>query len=268
MTSRGMTRGPLPATVYWRRRAVVLGVAVLLVVVIAKLLGSGGGGDDSGAASLSGSTTGSSPSSDAGGASPTPGADSGSAGQGTGQGTGKGQGSGKSGKNPPLAVPQGECTDADISATPSVQGAQAGRDVTLTLTLQTLTSPACTWQVSAKHLTVKITQDGDDVWSTLQCPRAIQPQQVVVRQAVATAIQITWNARRSDDTCSAATAPAMPGSYDIEAAALGGEPADATFDMTLPTAPTITRTAQPTEKPTQKSTQKSTGKPSVGATKH
>src|SRR3954464_15623981 len=35
----GMTRGRLPARVYWVRRVMVLGVAVLLVVGVARLLG-------------------------------------------------------------------------------------------------------------------------------------------------------------------------------------------------------------------------------------
>src|SRR3954451_8068260 len=40
----GMTRGRLPARVYWVRRLMVLGVAVLLVVGIARLLGGSSDG--------------------------------------------------------------------------------------------------------------------------------------------------------------------------------------------------------------------------------
>ena len=40
-----LTRGSLPARVYWTRRLMVLGTAVLLVIGIARLLG--GGSDDS-----------------------------------------------------------------------------------------------------------------------------------------------------------------------------------------------------------------------------
>ena len=36
-----LTRGPLPARVYWRRRMLLLALATLLVVGIARLLGSG-----------------------------------------------------------------------------------------------------------------------------------------------------------------------------------------------------------------------------------
>src|SRR4051812_32064154 len=41
-----LTRGPLPARVYWGRRSLVLGTAVLLVIGIARLLG--GASDASG----------------------------------------------------------------------------------------------------------------------------------------------------------------------------------------------------------------------------
>ena len=49
-----LTRGPLSAGVYWRRRLAVLGVAVLLVVGIARLLGAGSDGSsgDDGTARL------------------------------------------------------------------------------------------------------------------------------------------------------------------------------------------------------------------------
>ena len=40
MTS--LTRGPLPASVYWRRRAVMLGLGLVLVLVVSNLFG----GDD------------------------------------------------------------------------------------------------------------------------------------------------------------------------------------------------------------------------------
>src|SRR3954470_16369934 len=39
-----LTRGPLPARVYWVRRILALAVAVLLVVGIARLLGGGSDG--------------------------------------------------------------------------------------------------------------------------------------------------------------------------------------------------------------------------------
>ena len=39
-----LTRGPLPARVYWRRRLLVLGSALLLVFAFARLLGAGSDG--------------------------------------------------------------------------------------------------------------------------------------------------------------------------------------------------------------------------------
>jgi hypothetical protein len=40
MTS--LTRGPLPASVYWRRRALMLGLGLVLVLLVSQLFGGDG----------------------------------------------------------------------------------------------------------------------------------------------------------------------------------------------------------------------------------
>lgn len=246
MSANGLTRGPLPPSVYWRRRFVVLLVALTLVLGIGRLLGMGSDGSDGsaapapGGAQLAGGETSEEPT--------APLSDDAAASDGKLGKPGKPGKAGKPGKkaSQALAVPVGSCRDDDISVTPTVQGAEAGRDVTITLEVRTLLTPACTWSVSAQHLTLKITSDGDDVWSTLQCPKAITPQSVVVRSAVATTVQVVWGGRRSDDRCSNVTDWVLPGTYDLDAAALGGEPADTSFVLARPTAAVVTRTADPT----------------------
>lgn len=261
MSVNGLTRGPLPPSVYWRRRLVVLLVALTLVLGIGRLLGMGSDGSDGsaapvsapGGAQLAGTQTSEEPTG--------PLSDDAAASEGK---PGK---AGKPGKkaSQALAVPVGSCRDDDISVTPTVQGAEAGRDVTITLEVRTLLTPACTWSVSAQHLTLKITSDGDDVWSTLQCPKAITPQSVVVRSAVATTVQVVWGGRRSDDRCSNVTDWVLPGTYDLDAAALGGEPADTSFVLARPTAAVVTRTADPTPRadPSDSKTPKDETSPSA-----
>jgi hypothetical protein len=150
-----------------------------------------------------------------------------------------------------LAAPEGTCSDSDVSVTPQVDHAVAGRDVKIVLLLRTLTSPACTWQTGRKSLALDITSGKDAIWSSRECPRAIPVQDVVVRKDVTTRLPVTWNARRSDQTCSRLTEWAMPGFYHVTAAALGAEPADAQFELTTPVAGTVTKTASPTQSPSQ-----------------
>jgi hypothetical protein len=92
---------------------------------------------------------------------------------------------------------------------------------------------------------VKIVSGSDRIWSSQDCGRAIKPEEVVVRSARPTTVAITWNGRRSDDGCPGGTGWAMPGWYHAVTAAIGSEPSDTQFQLTLPNRPVITRTASP-----------------------
>lgn len=241
-----MTRGPLPARVYWTRRIMVLGTAVLLVIAIGRLLGGGSDASsdqDEQATQVSVETTPTTTYTD-----PAP---------------RKQKKTKTPDPTPTLAVPVGECADSDIAVTPVVKEAVGGRDVRIVLELRTLESAACTWAVGPDALTLDITSGKDDIWSSRQCPAAIPTEPVVVRQAVTSKIEVVWKeARRSDEGCSKLTAWAMPGWYHVTAAALGGEPADLQFQLTTPTAATITRTATPKQTPSGSPSGSSSGRPS------
>jgi hypothetical protein len=235
-----MTRGPLPARVYWVRRLLVFGTALTLVFGIAHLLGGGSdaSSSDDQATQMSAEMqdTSSPPS------APTESARK--------HGTKDEPGEEKSSEAPVLAEPEGTCANEDIAVTPKIENAVAGRDVLVVLQLRTLTAEACTWRVSHDSLAVSITSGDDDIWSSRECPRAIPPRDVVVRKDVTTNVGITWaEAKRSDETCSSRTEWAMPGWYHVSAAALAGEPSDLQFELGTPTAGTITRTADPTNSP-------------------
>lgn len=248
-----LTRGPLPARVYWRRRLVVLGLALALVVGVAQLLGrgsDGSSGPEGEAARLAGApTTSATTSPTAPGATGTPDA----------------QASAKPRRKrskapsptptptPTLAAPSGPCEDSDVAVTPEVTSAVAGPDhgVDIALHLRTITTEACTWTVSRQTLTMRITSGDDAIWSSRECPRALPVAQVTVRRAVTTTVAMHWNARRSDEDCPARTDWALPGWYHVTVAALGGEPADAQFELLAPTAPQVTVTPSPKQKAKQ-----------------
>jgi len=137
-----------------------------------------------------------------------------------------------------------------VLVTPTVPDPVAGRDVTIVLNLQTGTTEACTWRVSADSVTLKIYSGPDDVWSSRECPRAIPGQDVVIRRDVATPVAVVWDSKRSDEYCTGRTAWALPGAYNVAAAALEGEPTDVAFELVAPAAPVVTETAEPTQSPT------------------
>ena len=265
MTS--LTRGSLPAGVYWRRRLAVVGIVLLLVVGVARMFGGGGDGSDK-AANVSAHPTVS--------ADPTPTA--------TGTATPLGPSVAPT-PTPtptpvtpaPLPAPTGRCSDDDIVVVPSVTDAQATRTVLVHLTLRTLVTTACTWRTSPKALQLKITSGSDRVWSTIDCPRAVPTRDVVVRRDTDTVVDVAWNSRRSDEDCSSHTAWAMPGFYHVTVAALGGEPQDVQFRLVkpvplpkptpTPTSPAPTPTTAPTAAPTTGARQEPQSDPTRKRTK-
>lgn len=244
------TRGPLPPGVYWRRRAFVLGTAFALVFVIARwLTGSSDGASEEDAVEQAGAQV---------QATGTV-----TAGQSTDTATSTASPTGRKGASstPTLAAPEGTCEASDIAVTPSVgKTAEADDDITLRLSLQTLASEACTWQVSRDSVTVKISDGSDLLWTTQQCPAVVPTETVVVRRAVATVVELSWNGKESADRCSKRTAWVPLGDYTVTAASLGGEPAEAEFTLVRPAARTVETTPKST------ATAKSTAKPKKSTT--
>ena len=239
-----MTRGPLPPGVYWRRRVFVLAIAASLVFIVANVLrgGSDGSDDQAPVAQQAGADV------DIPSVTLPP--------------TGKAK---RHARRAPvsygptfdpnvLAPPSGPCSPDDVSITPRVDGAVAGRDVTIGLSLRSTGPAACSWHISGDHVLVRITHGGEQIWTSQEGPAAVPDRDVVVRDVVATVVPMTWNAKRSDERCHEGTEWAGAGSYVVAAAALGGEPAQERFALTNPAAATVT------DPPTPAST--GTGQPS------
>jgi hypothetical protein len=238
----GMTRGRLPARVYWVRRLMVLGIATLLVVGIAKLLGGssdGSSGPDRAVPAAQTSSLDSSAPTSAPASGPTLATSSAPA-----KGSKKHHPRATSTPTP-VAMPSGPCSAEDVAVTPSVPDPVAGRDIRLVLDLSSITSPACYWHLSGRSLALRITSGSDLIWTTVQCARAVPSQDVVLRSTQPTRVTVTWNAKRSEPGCPAMTAWALPGTYHLSVAALGGQPQEATFMLTTPAPAEVTRTAHP-----------------------
>ncbi|WP_310961441.1 hypothetical protein [Nocardioides terrisoli] len=254
MSALSRPAGRLPARVYWFRRALVLSVALLLVFGFAHLLGGGGSGGGSGGAQLAGDVHSTSP-------SPTPTPAGPMAVQTLAAGTSAKKAKKTTSPTPsvPLAAPDGACAADDITVTPSVPHPHAGGPITIDVKL-TATRPACTFAVSSKTLAVKITSGSDSIWTSQDCPRAVPKKSVVVRSALPAVVPVTWNGRRSSGNCGPSNAWATPGYYHALAAAIGSEPSDTQFSLSLPPRPVVTKTAHPKPKRTT-----STGGSKAGA---
>lgn len=239
-------RGKLPARVYWFRRSLLLVLAFALVFGVGRLLGGGDGKEPPTAKATQTAVTGQPGTAPAAnpmiGPTPfTPGKakkkkNNGTTVQPTAQPTA------------PLAAPTGDCEPQAITVTPALIAARAGQDVKIPLDF-TGTQSACTFEVTADSLALKVALDGDRVWTTQQCPDAVEKKDIVVRSAHPTRIFVTWSGRKSDEECSTLTKWAMPDTYELEAAVIGSEPSESTFRLNSPPRPVVTQTASPKPEP-------------------
>jgi hypothetical protein len=220
----------------------VLGTAVLLVFGIARLLGSGSDASSRPDARKQATQVAASPTTTLAMPTTAPTADEPT------------KASAKKTKTP-LPEPNGTCDDEDVAVTPSVKNPVAGSDVRIVLELRTVVSEACTWEISPDTLTLKITSGDDEIWTSRHCPRAVDEEEVTLRRDHTTKVEVTWDARRSDEECSRLTSWALPGWYHVAAAALAGEPSDVQFELERPEREEVTRTVKP--KPEKKSDKKS-----------
>lgn len=211
-------RGALPASVYWRRRLVVLTVLGLVAIVWLKVTGSGDGSGDAGRVTTV--------------AAPTDAVDPYTVVAGSVLYPRVGDI-----EQVPTSLPEpdGECAPDDVRLSPSATRAVAGQDVWWQVQMWTESSAACTFAISPSSMQLRVTKGQSVIWSTLDCPGAITTQDVVIGRSVETPVAFSWTARRSDSqTCTEHGAWAMPGRYRLTVAVLGGKVAETPFDLAVP----------------------------------
>ena len=232
----------LPQRVYWVRRLLVLGVAALLVLGITRLL-SMGGGTDPGAAQQAGSGTSTTPTS---AVSPT------DATSPTAYLTGpKG-----------LVRPNGPCDPSDVLVTPVVTEAHVAQPVRLVLEVTSISSEACTFDVSPESVIVRLLapRRSEPLWTTQDCTTAVPERTVVARPTRPGRVELFWDGRTSDDQCSNLTDWVFPGVYTAQAIAVGSTRATSSeFVLGPAVRPTVTRT--PTPSPSKGPSTSPSGKP-------
>lgn len=247
-------RGPLPPGVYWRRRAFV-GLLVVALVFVGFNLLRGGSDGSSGEAPAAQQAAGEVEASHTMTAEP---ADERTERQ--GRKNRKKQRQAQPSQGPTfdpdvLADPEGTCSAADILVRPQVDEAVAGRDVTIGLSLQTQQAEACTWELRPKRLAVTIVGKRGPVWTSQECRDAVPTQEVVVRRAIATVVEMTWDARESEPGCPELTDWLLPGRFRVQAATLGGEPGRTSFELAKPEPRTIAPEPKQSEQPREEQKQ-------------
>ncbi|WP_405733556.1 hypothetical protein OG885_20270 [Streptomyces sp. NBC_00028] len=238
--------GPLPSTIYWRRRAVLLSVLALLALLIAWVVTSGGGGGKNGADGTNGKNPATSitpgPTSSGPAISQAPGGrdessgggDSGGSGSGdaSGDGSGSTAGSGASGGSGSGdtggaagggagsgvgqndTVPAGStlpnCTPGAVKLTVRSlhNGYEPGETPTLLVTAANTSGGDCKVDLGPKSAVLTITQaaEDDDYWSSADCPKTAGS--LVFRAPAGSSITYTvkWDRKPSAPQC--ATPPA------------------------------------------------------------
>ncbi|MEU0151128.1 hypothetical protein [Micromonospora fulviviridis] len=174
-----LTVGPLPPTVYWRRRAVVLGAVLLFLIVLVYSCsgtdrntgGSAGGVSPSNTAAPA--PTGSLLTPRSTSPSPTPGDSGGGSGTGNGSGTNNGGGTGTNDGGAPAApvADDGTCADSEIRVTPVAlpATAQRGTVVTLRLKIKNISERTCSRDVGADLQELYIKAGANRIWSSDTC---------------------------------------------------------------------------------------------------
>jgi len=268
-----MTRGPLPSSVYWRRRLVLITVVGLVLIVGLKVVGHLGGGPSDGNQANLTSNTGQT-------TDPDDGTDPVVESEDTTTDPSMSPGASDS----PLPEPSGDCDPTDLIVSPTVGAVGSDGAIGVTLALHTMDTPACNWQVSDHTMQVKITRRGKTVWSTADCPKDMPDQSVVVYRDTTTPVTMTWSGRFSSPGCPTHERWASYGNYKATAAIFGGEPGDDQFSLVAPSATTPSSSVSDSSSPSgsaspsnsespsgqasTKASESPSGKPSGGPNKH
>jgi hypothetical protein len=206
-----LTVGPLPAAVYWRRRAVVLIGLAMVVLVVAY---SCGGGDPTaeGPPSPSGSASAS------GAATRTPGSSSAPSRPGTPTST----------TRPAFTLPAGgatgPCTDAEMAVTAAAADAsvQRRRPVEVTIRIRNVSRRTCARDVGADVQELRILDGGTVIWSSDDCSpnKGRDVRSFPANREVS--FTLTWTGRRSRTgagsvTCLDAAPAPEPAVYQLVA---------------------------------------------------
>lgn len=181
--------GPLPASVYWRRRAVVVGVPVLLLGLLRAC--GGDGGDQQ----LTQAEPSASPTRSAAAVPAAPAA-----------------------TRPASAAPAvGSCADAALEVTAAAERETYAKGETprLVLTVKNTGTAPCRRALGQGAVELLVTSGSDRFWSSDDCAPGGDQGVTVLKPGEQRVQRVTWSGRRSAPGCGGSKAQAEPGTYRV-----------------------------------------------------
>jgi hypothetical protein len=227
------TVGPLPPTVYWRRRAVVLGVVLLAVILLFVSCGGEDDGNNRGTGASSqaptpapGSATPEEEPSfsdaDPNGGPALPDPEELQSRQPTAPATGTNP---SAPPNPTgadanaAAAADGACADTELAVTPvpAATALKRGAPVVLKLKIKNVSARACTRDLGAGAQELYIDSGARKYWSSDTCSADRSANQLRLQPGAEYEFAVTWNGRQSSKcTAALAAGPAPPpGQYEL-----------------------------------------------------
>lgn len=209
--------GHLPPSVYWFRRGLVLAVVVALVVVLSSWIG--GSGDPKNTAASGPEPSGDPTVVPTSTPTNTPG----------GKSTKKSSDPAKSSETPKDAKCAG--TDVNIELLLATRAMTSGASMNMVVQLAAAREE-CKATVDATKLVLTITSGTDQIWTTLQCEKAIPKAVLVLAKGKQTTTTVPWDGRRSRPGCLPGQLQAKPGTYVAKAIYDGRASAPQAFQIT------------------------------------
>lgn len=225
--------GPLPPEIYWRRRALAIGVGLVALLLLVWIVTSLRGGDDSPEAStaaasstLSASSTSAAAKSSA---SESSGSESASESSGTESSGESSTSATESGSGAPSstpasgapAVPPGQCPDQSLALKATVEQPTypAGQEPVFGIVITNISTGPCERDLGAglQQALVYSLDGAQRIWSNADCYPSATPDMRTLAPGQQAAFTVKWSGTSSAPECAGERTPVAPGAYTVVA---------------------------------------------------
>ncbi|KAA0022025.1 hypothetical protein [Antrihabitans cavernicola] len=222
--------GPLPPEIYWRRRALAIGVGLVallvLIWIVTSLRGGGDSSDTTAAASSSSlSATSTAAASGSSKASSTSEPSGSSAAESTSGDSTSATESGSGAPTTPAsgapAVPPGQCPDQSLALKATVEQPtyQAGQEPVFGIVITNISTAACARDLGAglQQALVYSLDGSQRLWSNADCYPNATPDMRTLAPGQQAAFTVKWSGTNSAPDCAGERTPVPPGAYTVVA---------------------------------------------------